>query len=522
MSTTGSNENSLHKPSLFWLAILLTLAGFWLSPYPPLVDFAQHSAQIVTLQEYWSGNPEFTATFELNWFAPYTATYLVYYVLAMVLPVQLAGKILISACVIAIPLLTRQMLREVNSDTCWAWLVIPGSLSAAFYWGLMPFMLATVFGLFLLVLSIRFGRNPTLVGGIGIAACTVTLFFFHVLALGFIALIALVMLAAMHIREPKKIILCWLPYTAGLPLIVLWIFSALNRDSDQLAAVWFGAYSDRIYAVVTQIVGQGGGYQAVYMVPLSLIILGLPFLFGARFSKEPWRWLPFVIALLIVAALPAKAFGAILIYIRLSVFLLPLLLFALEFPKELKPVNAYAVAIVVVFCAFLNINRFSDFDKETLGFSRMMSLMEERSNVMYLPIQAWSSVTKLPSHFHTAMWYQVEKRGIVDFNFAYFYPSLVRFRPGQHEWIEDDALVWNPTYYDWDRNNGEHYDYFVVNAYEDPTELIFKQNQDQVELVENLHWWWLYKRVDAPATENATGAIHPEGAASLVSEVTPR
>jgi hypothetical protein len=496
---------------LFWLAIVLTLAGFWLSPYPPVVDFAQHSAQIVTLQEYWSGNPAFTETFELNWFAPYTATYLVFYALALVMPVYFAGKVLITLCVLAIPLLTRRLLQEVGSDPGWSWLTIPGCLSIAFYWGLMPFMLATALGLYLLLLSVRFGREPTPAKGIGIAVCTVLLFFFHVLTLGFVALMALVMLAAMHIKEPKKIIYCWLPYTAGLPFIAFWLITTLNRDSHlEEAQIWFGGAEERLQTLFTQIAGQGGMDQP-YVQLLSLAILALPFIAGARISPQPWRWMPFIVAVLVVSFMPAKAFGAIMLYHRLSVFLLPLLLLALDFPEQTRPKSHYAVMVVVVFCAFLNINRFSSFDRETVGFSRILSLTEERKNVMSMAVHPWSNVTRLPSHFHTGVWYQVEKRGIVDFNFAYFYPSFVRFRAGQHEWIENDALVWNPLYFDWERNNGEHYDYFIISSPTDPADMIFKDAKAQVELVEQFEGWWLYR----PAKKTGGNQLPPVADAKL-------
>jgi hypothetical protein len=494
VTALDSSANTLNKPSLFWLAIILTLTGFWLSPYPPLVDFAQHSAQIVTLQEYWSGNPVYTETFELNWFAPYTATYLVYYALALVLPVPIAGKLLITLCVVAVPLLTRRLLQETGTDPGWSWLMIPGSLSVAFYWGFMPFMLASAVGMYLWLLTIRFGRNPTLPMGISIAVCTVVLFFCHVMALGFVALIALTYLAALHVREPRKILLCWLPYTAGLPLIGYWIVSTVGQESYvQGAGVLFGSLSERAWTVFSQPSGQGTMTAPLQLV-LSLALLAMPFLAGARISPKLHRWLPFAVAVLVIGLMPAKAFGAILLYHRLSIFLMPLFLLALEFPTGERPKSYYAVLVLVALCALLNINRFSDFNRETLGFSRIMTLMDERKNVMSLSTYPWSRTTQLPTHFHTGVWYQVEKRGIVDFNFAFFYPSFVRFRADQHKWIPNDALVWNPTNFDWENNNGSYYDYFIIYSPDDPAEAIFKESQDQVELVEQSLGWWLYKK----------------------------
>jgi hypothetical protein len=148
----------------------------------------------------------------------------------------------------------------------------------------------------------------------------------------------------------------------------------------------------------------------------------------------------------------------------------------------------------VVLTALLNVNRFSRFNQETLGLSRILTVMEERRNVMYMPVDPWASSFLVPAHFHTGVWYQAEKRGIVDFNFAFFYASMVRFQDGAHAWIPNDSVVWNPLSFDWAARNGDYYDYFIVYAQNDMTAAIFKAEQDKVELLERVGWWWLYEK----------------------------
>ena len=495
MTTATTSTLTPNNPWLFGLGLVLSLAGLWLSPYPPLVDFPQHAAQIVTLQELWSGNSAFTGTFEINWFAPYTATYLLFYSLALVLPVGLAGKLLISLAVAAIPVITWRLLQAAGSEPGWSWLTIPASLSVSFYWGFMPFLLATAVGLYLLLQTLRFGHDVTLGRGIGIALCTVLLFFCHVMALGCVALVALVYLAVLHYGKPRQILLSWLPYTAGLPFIVYWYVSTVSRESYvQGAGVLFGPLWDRLLTILTQLAGQGGTMQLPEIL-IGAALLALPFIAGARFSPMPARWAPFIVALTIVLLMPTKAFGSILLYQRLSVFLLPLLLLALEFPRQTRPAWGYVAMLVVALTAFTNINRFNAFNGETLGLSRLMTIMEERKNVLYIPVDPWESAIPAPAHFHTGVWYQVEKRGIVDFNFAFFFPSMVRFKEGAHSWIPNDSVVWRPLAFEWDARNGAHYDYFVVYARNDMTDAIFKGARDRVELVENVGWWWLYRKV---------------------------
>ena len=414
--TTGPSEFSFENLQLFCLAILLSLAGLWLTPYPPVVDLPQHAAQVATLQELWSGNELYNQTFELNWFAPYTLTYLLLYALALVLPVGIAGKLLISACVAAVPLLTRQLLRATDSQPAWAWLTVPGALSVAFYWGFMPFLLAIPVGLYLWLLTIRFAKTPTPARAAGIAVCCVMLFFCHVLALGFTALIALVYTAALHFKEPRKLLASWLPYTAGLPLIAYWYFGKLSNESyTSGAAVVYGSIKEKALTFLSQPAGFGAT-MLPHELLISVVLLLFPLVCGARFSTRPERWVPLVVALLVWALMPAKAVGAILVYHRLSVFLLPLYLLALDFPEQRRPLASYLLMGVVAVTLLGNTLRFAQFNRETLGFTGILAMMEERRNIMYMPIDPWSAQFPTPIHFHTAMWYQVEKRGITDFN----------------------------------------------------------------------------------------------------------
>jgi hypothetical protein len=129
------SDISLGNRKLFGVALLLSAASLWLAPYLPLVDLPQHAAQVVALQEIWSGNPVYTETFRLNWLAPYTATYLILYALGLVFPIAIASKLLISVAIIAGPLLLARILEELDADAGLAWLAIPGSMGVAFYWG---------------------------------------------------------------------------------------------------------------------------------------------------------------------------------------------------------------------------------------------------------------------------------------------------------------------------------------------------------------------------------------------------
>src|SRR5436190_13628804 len=209
----------LHNRLLFAAAVLLSVVPLWIPQFLPLVDVPQYAAQVASLHELWSANPLFNSALMVNWLTPYVGGYLVAYLISMVFPVVTSIKILVSAAAIGVPVVTGLTLKEVGADERLKWLAIPGSYSFALYWGFMVYLVAVPVALLLLWLTVRFERDPILKRALGIAAFSVVVFFFHVVALGFAALISLTYILARNFRAPLRLLKCALPYTAPLPLI---------------------------------------------------------------------------------------------------------------------------------------------------------------------------------------------------------------------------------------------------------------------------------------------------------------
>jgi len=486
---------SLDNSRLFWVMLLLSVVPIWFGPYLPAVDLAQHAAQVTALREMLAGNPLFTSVFETNWFTPYLVAYLLLYVLSAVLPITVATQLLVTLAVVSLPLCTRALLRAAGADERWKWLAIPASYSFAFYWGFLTFMVAVPLGLLFLVQTWGFVRNPTLRNGLFVAAASVALFFCHLLVLLTCSLFALGIVVGSNYRNLKQLVLQSLPYAASLPVLALWAAVTYKHDTIVNGS---GVVVPSVLQKVAQFLAQPAGleYFGLILTPfITLSVALLPILGGARLSRRPERWLPFVLAIAVFIALPSGAFHTGFLYERMGIFIVPLWLMAWDAgSKRRAPVEWLAMGVVVLWLAS-NVGRFAAFAGETHSFQRVIAaaspgkrmgtLMNNDSSRLFLP----------PVYVHFHAWYQATRSGIVDFNFAEFFPQIVRYRkdapPHISEYVATDIAT-----FDWQRNGGARYDYFLVKSNADMGESLFRAHIDHLEVIAHEGSWWLYQNND--------------------------
>lgn len=221
------------------------------------------------------------------------------------------------------------LLREAGANEHWKWLAIPSAFGYMFYWGFLSYLVAIPICLLFLVLAIWFNRNATLVNGFGIALYAGFLFFYHILALGFTSLLALACLAGANYRNPRSLVLRFLPYAAPLPLILLWM--NIIRSSETLvgdSTILYGDALDRVISILRQFSGSQLTTESwVAFIPgllASVLIAGFPLLAGARPTPKPERWLPLVTGTAVFLAFPYCVLGTYHVYQRFAVFLVPL------------------------------------------------------------------------------------------------------------------------------------------------------------------------------------------------------
>jgi hypothetical protein len=493
------------NPRLFAFALLCLAGPLWVGPNLPMVDMPQHAAQVAALSEMFAGNPTFTSVFEIELFTPYLLGYLLVWVLSLAVPIDVAIQITVSLAVLAIPILSGRLLREVGGEERWKWLAIPCSFSYALYWGFLSFIVAVPLALGFMILAIRFDRQPNVRRGLPLIAASIGLFFCHIIALGFISLISLGYIVGANYRNWRVMLAKISVFTAPLPLIALWFVLTYQAEvRTHSAPIDFGPLLLRLSMLASQpagldtiLVSRPNEFPDPVRSLLTLCITGsvvlFPFAAHLRLSRRPERVVPFALALVTFLTAPSYVFSAGFFYDRLGVFLVPLWLLCWEpAPVRRLWVERAAMAIVAIWIA-VTLGRFTAFSRETLAFDALLYNMEPGKQVAALVFDPRSDHFELPIYYHFPAWYQATKSGIVDFNFADFYSQPVRYKSSVGARLPASVSL-DPLKFDWDRHGGDRYDYFIVKSDVDVSNALFKEKRGAVELVFKKKWWWLYRK----------------------------
>jgi hypothetical protein len=172
-------------------------------------------------------------------------------------------------------------------------------------------------------------------------------------------------------------------------------------------------------------------------VPIALAMLAAPWLLGLRIDRSrPERWIPFAVTLAVLMFAPSFANKTAFLHHRFGLYLLPTYcwMFARRAPGEGVFPRAVLAGMALLSSAVLLMHaRYAwQFAREAEPLDAAMRTLEPGKRVVNLVFNPWSIAAGYkPVYYHYAAWYQAEEGGLTDFNFAYFHPQVVRFRPEQ-------------------------------------------------------------------------------------------
>jgi len=232
---TGENLQGTRLPPtflrqtipLFAAALVLCpvlLAPIWVVAFPPLLDYPNHLARSFVLLHLHDPAFHFSRFFRADWgLYPYLGMDGALAILGRVFPIETAGRVFLSICVLAVPASAWFFLEQANpgevATSAWALLI---AFNLFFLEGFLNFDLSIAVGFAALGLWLRWLAKP----GIGRWTATLLVFtllyFTHLLGFGIAGLIVVAYLA--FFRRPFR---DWIwSGTLALPGLALYLHSS--------------------------------------------------------------------------------------------------------------------------------------------------------------------------------------------------------------------------------------------------------------------------------------------------------
>ena len=460
---------------LLWLGtIVWGVSLFWISHRPPLIDLPQHAAQIALLSDVFYGQSRWSEAFKINFATPYLTTYALGWLLSLALPTVTAVKLLLSAAFCAFVAMLVILRKAVGSDPRLDWLALTSYFGFAWKWGFLSFLLSAPIGLLLIWVTLQYLNRRKPLFGILLVVLGLLLLISHGLIFAFSWAVALVMTCMTLYRKGRwlnvawPILLCTVLCTVYL-LFMSYVQSGLESGLNSYSVtVWalnpIGRLRELLFFSFDN---QASGQYSIICCILFLI----PFIFKSRLNiKNNLCLVPFGVGLLVFFLVPAFALKTAFLYQRFSLFLLPfwaLLFIALE-KKERPNLRTKGANLLLILCIWLPIYNHTReavaFGKESADFEAVMVKLEPGKRALYLPIDNYSPADGHQNiYLHYGSWYQADKKGFVDFNFAWFPPQMLRFK---NDLVSDirPGFEFQPKTFDWKTHKGDRYDYFIFRS----------------------------------------------------------
>jgi hypothetical protein len=458
-------------------------------------DLPQHAAQVRMLHDLLLGSSRWSDLVRINYLTPYILAYAAATALSFVLPVLTALKVVLTAAYLGSVAAGRALLREVGGDERLDWLYVPGFFGFCFQYGLFPFLVAVPVGLVFLRLAWRCAGAPTRSAAWRMFGAGLLLFVCHGLAFYFCAGVAFAITA---LRRPRGGLgRVMLPY-AGFALLAVAVFvnARLHEPvmGGPLTINWewnhLGGWH-RIFAFPDYVVASTPHDLAFF--PVVAALLAAPWVLGDRPARDRAALVPFAAMLALWLVVPGEISSTTYLYHRFAVFLLPA--YAMTFRTHAAAPRARALAIeaaLAVFCClFLGgvALRELRFARESAAFEKILDAAEpDQRALTYAPDPESPAIHHGWAYNSYALYYQSERGGFVDFNFAALLPEVVRFRAER-----PSALKATMVPSDWSTLDTSIYRYVFVRHEQPLPDSVLAGGRCRLGLVRREDDWSLYE-----------------------------
>jgi hypothetical protein len=499
----------------FWLAVGAFSLAYFVTRFPPCVDYPQHLAMGALLHRLWQGSPE-NADFVWDLHTYNGGFHVLIALLSYVMRPELAGKLVLAALPMATAAVTLEVLRLGERPRWLAFLILPFCFSNVVGWGFINYALGVPLGMYLLCAWVRWcdgerRRWPVIVLG------SLLLAFTHVLAmLCFCVSVLVAWLARARPAELGVVGFLRASLVAAAPFVpaLAWSLSVHQHhrslpniyweDKDgQDSAAWEKLQHLGRYAVGNV---SGNRDQWIFWLGLGLLLLlfALPWLTRSvadgsepRARRREWVALGVVWALAYLLV-PRILMSTWFIFERLPVwamtFALPLVPTVGErFAQWLRPA-AMALGLMsaaTVFTAFTRIPDGADADAildDIPAGARVFAVMHDSGGEPGV----WRRL-----FVHHLAYYVARRPGEIAYTFTKFASLPVRYRTEVRPPLIPGGLEWTPWDYRVTAEYARRYPWVLVRTSarapdRDPAAQTFGVHASEVRVVSRRGRFWLY------------------------------
>ena len=490
--------------ALLLLATLAGAASFWLAPRLPMVDLPQHVGQVALWRDLILGVSPFSSEVWVNLFTPYLVGYGLALPLTFVIEPVEAIRLVLAVAFVAFVAAARGLRRELNGDPRVDWLFLCGFFGVSWNWGFYTFLVAAPVTLATIRLAVRFDAAPTLRRGAAVLACGLVLLFCHGLQFVFAVMVGAAIVLERALRE------------AGANGLRAGLATALRRSGPSLALTLAFVL---FMALRTALVGPEESGPVVYGAPIwtrpiitlahiwsvggpaALIIAGFAALIAPLFMNlAPARGPGLAMFLTVVAV---QLFGVSFalntgfLYERFALYVAPFWALCLKPTQTTRPGRQAHGTLIICVCAALAMHawRVAAFARADRDFNAVLSAVEPGQRALGLVYDTSDPAIENPYvYLHWPLWAQSARGAFVDFNFAYFPPQVVRFKPGR----TPPVLVsenWSPETLDWNAWRAGSYDVFITRGSEQQkADFLLARSPCGLDATATAGAWTLYRK----------------------------
>ncbi|MCD4653199.1 hypothetical protein K8T06_04630 [bacterium] len=438
--------NSVLFSGILWtICLIAILSTIWIPNYLPFTDYPVHLSLIQVSDIPARAEPIAADRFETNWWTPYAFPYYMARIIAIIFPIEITGKILLSLYLILTPLSTARLLKSLNKPPVLALATFPLLINFNLSWGFVPFLISIPLMLESINQCIRFIRTPLTYRWILFSSALVLLFFTHLFAL----LIALVLCAGITvgslIYERKTAFLCLIAMVPALLITFFWRSTLKFSESDLFflqKGVRYSPVIKKLQFFSDFIISGDPGTTSRLIFSVFIILLIIRAIPSKKLSNnciQPSRQNKIInlssLSLLISICMfyifcPYSWLTAVWLFNRVA-FLIPIMFLTMLPRKGRIPFPLWSItvsALTVWLCCHTTL-RHLNFNTEIIQGIEVINQIPPGKSVRYIPSNPRSAFSDHEPYEHFGQYYQIHRNGYIFNPFATLIHLPVRYIP---------------------------------------------------------------------------------------------